>query len=370
MPAFALYRLPHTDTAHFVAQTTGEPAELLSCASLNGREGFVIAPFHRDQEHPYMLIEPDVRKVTELDQLQGDKEMTDFIHHHCYDRPAADRPMHCDKMHYRVDFANFHSHIVRGDFSKIVLARQVRMPKKEERDVVDLFCKTCEKYPRLFIALVSAQRCGTWLMATPEILLEGKGKEWLTISLAGTMRLAPDQMDFDVPPSKETGTVYIDTRPDIRWSVKDIQEQRFVSTYITECLEGYASSLQEKGPFTMRAGDLVHLRSDFHFTLPNTDHIGDLLSTLYPTPAVCGVPKEATRDFILYNEYAHRCYYSGFVGLLSPEEGTHLFVSLRCMRIDSDGYSLFAGGGLLADSQLEQEWEETEAKLMTIGSVI
>ena len=120
----------------------------------------------------------------------------------------------------------------------------------------------------------------------------------------------------------------------------------------------------------MRAGNLVHLRSDFHFTLPKSDRLGQLLSRLYPTPAVCGLPKEAARDFILRNEYARRDYYSGFVGPLSPATDTHLYVALRCMRIDSQGYSLYAGGGLLADSDMETEWNETEDKMQTMRSLL
>ena len=50
--------------------------------------------------------------------------------------------------------------------------------------------------------------------------------------------------------------------------------------------------MTEKGPYTARAGQLVHLKTNFFFLLKNTDHIGDLLQELHPTPAVCGLPKE------------------------------------------------------------------------------
>ena len=57
------------------------------------------------------------------------------------------------------------------------------------------------------------------------------------------------------------------------------------------------------------------------------------------------------------------------MGPLGTDE-THLYVSLRCMNIDHDTCHLYAGGGLLKDSILEQEWQETEAKLETIRKVI
>ena len=156
----------------------------------------------------------------------------------------------------------------------------------------------------------------------------------------------------------------------ITWTTKNIQEQRVVATYIAECLEQYASDFSEEGPSTVRAANLVHLRSDFSFTLPDNAHIGDLLQSLHPTPAVCGLPKEAARQFILHNESAPRRYYSGFTGPLGLGGDTHLYVTLRCMELCEGECVLYAGGGLLPDSQLEQEWDETVAKMGTMRLLV
>ena len=59
MTAFAIYRLPHEDHATLIRQTDGEPAEFLSCAELNGRRGFVVAPFQLSEQQPILLIRPD-----------------------------------------------------------------------------------------------------------------------------------------------------------------------------------------------------------------------------------------------------------------------------------------------------------------------
>ena len=86
-------------------------------------------------------------------------------------------------------------------------------------------------------------------------------------------------------------------------------------------------------PYTARAGQLVHLKTDFYFLLKNTDNIGNLLQELHPTPAVCGLPKEDAFRFILENEGYDRSYYSGFIGWLDTEGHTDLYVNLRCMEI-------------------------------------
>ncbi len=368
MPGFAIYRLPYGETCQVMIQKQGQPEELLSVTTLSGKRGFVVAPFEVNRQHPVLLLHPDWVEERKPSELTADNTLTAMLNDMIYDRPAGETTCYGTKGHYAIDFANFHAHILNGEFSKIVLARCQGASLPEGKGPLELFKKACQMYPRMMVVLVSAQKCGTWLMATPEILLEGKGKEWLTMSLAGTMKLTGDQLMFDNPPTAEHRFAAKDSS--IGWTIKNIQEQRFVSTYITECLEHFADDIEEDGPYTMRAGNLVHLRSDFHFTLASNDRLGELLQKLYPTPAVCGLPKEAARDFIVSNEYAPRGYYSGFVGPMNPEDHTHLYVSLRCMRIDQDGCALYAGGGLLANSVMDTEWDETEAKMETMMSLI
>jgi len=344
MSAFAVYRLPYGKFATMVQQTDGEPAELLSCAELNGRRGFVMSPFEITESHPILLIRPD--KVERV-ELNGGKASDDVS---CLSGDSSK-----SRDYYAIDFANFHSQLELGTFRKIVLARCAEEELSESILPMELFLKACEQYPRMLISLVCTEKGGSWLTATPEILLEGRGTDWRTVALAGTVRLEGEQL------SGEGETV--------NWSTKNIQEQRYVATYIAECLEQFTSDFSEEGPFSVRAANLVHLRSDFTFTLPSRDRLGDLLQTLYPTPAVCGLPKREAFHFITHNEHTPRLYYSGFQGWLGEEE-THLYVSLRCMRIEHQRYYLYAGGGLLKDSTEEQEWQETEAKLETMRKVL
>ena len=69
MSALAVYRLPYGKFATMIQQTDGEPAELLSCAELNGRQGFVMAPFEITDSHPILLIRPD--KVERISVERG-----------------------------------------------------------------------------------------------------------------------------------------------------------------------------------------------------------------------------------------------------------------------------------------------------------
>ena len=335
MRSFALFRLPYEKRCTLVVQTTGVPQELMACNELSGQQGFVMAPFAVSPSHPLLLIRAD-EVTSDLTDLDGLSDLVDT-----HGLTALDKGVHAD---YHMNFANFHAQLCNHSFQKLVLSRSIELPRTGDETPLQLFQRACERYPRMMICLVYTPQSGLWLAATPEILLAGKDHRWQTIALAGTMKYEEE----------------------LRWSDKNIQEQRYVATYITRQLEQFTHDFTEEGPRTARAGHLAHLRSDFLFSLPDESVVGDLLQALHPTPAVCGLPKQEAFRFIQQNEHHDRSYYSGFLGPLFLHRQTHLFVTLRCMQLFRDGYRLYAGGGLLKDSVEELEWQETETKLDTI----
>lgn len=349
---FVYYRLPG-DSCYTEIRQQEPPLALSSVERLNGRQGFVMAPFSPAFDCPVLLFssagwqrlplpQPASVEVGAADGGEADPYLADPAAQDCLGRKEAER------LHYHEDFQCFHQHILQGDFSKIVLARMSEVALAEQVDVADLFFRACHCYPQVFVALVSAPQCGTWLTATPEILLEGNRSRFHTIALAGTM-------------GRWGATL---------WSEKNIAEQQFVADYISDCIGRFTDRCEQQGPYTITAGNLRHLRSDFRFELPETVALGTFLSQLHPTPAVSGLPKQQAADLIGRVEHDRRDYYSGFMGPLDIDGHSHLFVSLRCMRLRDDRCQLFAGGGLLADSVEEMEWKETEAKMMTMKKLL
>jgi len=356
MTGYAIYRLPHQRSCTLIE---GSVCTLLHCTDLSSQSGFVVTPFLPSDHTPITLIKPE--KVEALCNLSA-IELADTAPSpstlYAIQPPTTLK----GKDGYAVDFANFHAQLLSGTFRKIVLARCVAEPNNGTLTPMQLFQRACQRYPRMFIALVSTPTTGTWLTATPELLLDSDDNaHWRTIALAGTMKLEAHQLNSE----GET----------LRWSTKNIEEQRLVATYMAESLEQFTADFNEEGPRTVRAANLVHLRSDFTFTLPPATGIGHLLHALHPTPAVGGLPKHEALQFIAANEQTPRLYYSGFMGpLLLPHPAetpaTHLYVSLRCMNITPHTYYLYAGGGLLKDSTMQQEWQETEAKLETMRTLL
>ena len=370
--AFAVFRLPYARQAFRIE---GEAQVIPSLRDLGDRQGFVIAPFVATDDTPILLVSGASGELrTESGEWRVESgelrtESGEFATAVVSDAVAnsqfsvlSSQFSQFSVLSSQLDsypFSTFHTALLSGRFQKLVLARCAVEANDGHSTPMMLFERACQRYPRMFIALVSAPQCGTWLTATPEVLLENLPQSdlWRTIALAGTMRLRDDELDGE--------------GLHLRWSTKNIQEQRYVASYIADTLKRLGLDYREEGPRTVRAANLVHLRSDFTFSLSNNGtRVGALLDALHPTPAVCGLPKKEALEFILQNEPVPRRYYCGFMGPVNSQCSTHLYVTLRCMQIASQHYRLYAGGGLLCDSVCDKEWRETEAKMETMRQIV
>jgi len=370
--AYALYRLPYQEQAIYIEQSKTEPEYFKSVVHLNGKEGFVFAPFSPSTKHPVVLIHPEVTRTVDVMEL----EVCDKWLKQC---PKKLRKKEAEmqtwlnqeeKERYAKEFEQFHQQLVEGNFKKLVLSRTSTLFNRLDECPYSsqfmptwgwyelLFMKACRMYPRMFVALVSDDKAGMWLMATPELLLKGEGNDFSTMSLAGTQKATTEHSLKDEPIEG------------VEWSDKNQEEQQVVTNYIEDCVKKYSDDCSLRGPYTTVAGNLYHLRTDIHFRLRNSEHLGDFLQALYPTPAVCGIPKKEAYEFIKKTEIGNREYYSGFAGILSPQANTQLYVSLRCANLCGTRATLYAGGGLLTESEQEKEWAETEAKLQTMKDVL
>lgn len=352
---FALYRLPWTDEPILVLQEEGQAETLHDLSELNGKRGFVLAPFHQTAAHPIVLIRPDKvahewNHITEILHNTFPHDSEAITHVPVTQDHSMESPLE-NKAHYEEAFTRFISPLRQNQFKKLVLSRSCTQNIPEEFSPLTTFVRACNSYPRMMISLCHTPQTGTWIGSTPEIILSGQEKQWDTVSLAGTMPMQGEQIPTE-------------------WSKKNREEQAFVSEYIRKCIRQFGSQITEKGPYTARAGHVVHLKTDFHFCLKETGHLGELLKTLHPTPAVCGLPKQAAYDFILKNEDYNRSYYSGIIGWLDPDGYTTLYVNLRCMKIGTTQITLYAGGGILPSSTAESEWEETQVKMNTMRHIL
>ena len=226
-----------------------------------------------------------------------------------------------------------------GTFEKVVLSRSEFWHSHSSPE--ELFKMKCEAYPNAFVYLLSHPSCGVWLGATPELLLEAVGGRYTTVSLAGTKQ---------------------NQRED--WTAKERHEQQLVTDFIEEALRAENASDLKVGPVNdYTYGKLCHLQTQISFL--STKSPDDWLRVLHPTPAVGGYPRAEALAFIQAQEASPRGYYAGYLGI-SEAKGARFYVNLRCMQCYSNGYRLFAGGGIVAGSNPQKEWEETQAKIESI----
>lgn len=245
--------------------------------------------------------------------------------------------------------------IENGSFNKVVMSREevIDLPNF---DLVSLFEKLVNSYPTAFTYCWFHPEIGLWMGATPERLLKANGNEFHTVALAGTQLF------------QNNATVI--------WGNKEQVEQQFVTDYILETIKNVTSEVEISLPYTLKAGNLLHLKTDIKGIINEKASLKQLVLLLHPTPAVCGLPKSSAKEFIIENEGYNRSFYAGFLGEINKNENseTDLFVNLRCMQIQSKSDKieahLYIGCGITKDSNPENEWQETVNKAMTMKNII
>ncbi|HIC32084.1 MAG TPA: isochorismate synthase [Flavobacteriaceae bacterium] len=256
-------------------------------------------------------------------------------------------------------------------FKKVVASRVEKSPFNSSESI-SLFKRLLNNYTTAMVYCWYHPKVGLWLGATPETFLKIEGNRLQTMSLAGTQ------------PYENT--------TDVTWQNKEIEEQQFVTDFIVDSLKPFVNSVSTTKKQTIKAGQLLHLQTKISAVFDKANfNFKNVLKALHPTPAVCGLPKEPAKDFILKNENYNREFYTGFLGELnftqtksrntnrknvennayqSIKTVTNLFVNLRCLQIKNNDVLIYVGGGITKDSNPEKEWEETVAKSLTTKSLL
>lgn len=251
------------------------------------------------------------------------------------------------KVDFETRVAKAVSHIQLGDFEKVVLSRKeiVAWPDETLSAIID---RLFSLYPTAFCYAWFHPETGLWLGASPEQLVKIEEETLHSIALAGTQKYTDN-------PS---------------WGSKEQQEQQLVTDYLVAQLQPFCEHLELTGPFTQQAGALLHLKTEIKAQLHAGFSLQNLLHTLHPTPAVCGMPKAEALQFIGQVEGYDRQFYSGFLGEIEANNQVDLFVNLRCMKLTNQQATVYVGCGITKDSQPDLEFTETVHKSQTMKQVL
>ena len=236
-----------------------------------------------------------------------------------------------------------------GKFKKVVLSRSECVSLADSNPIT-IFKHLLSTYPSAFVYCWYHPKVGLWLGATPETLLKIEDNRFYTMALAGTQTYK--------------GIL------DVQWSKKEIEEQQIVVDYIVSSLQSLAEKMNISKTKTVKSGSLLHLRSDISgYIIEGENYLQLLIKALHPTPAVCGLPRMQSKEFILNNENYNREFYTGFLGEINTNT-SEIFVNLRCMQLKNNDAILYIGGGITKDSNPEDEWQETLNKAKIIKRVL
>lgn len=337
---FVVYNNPNSTTVFGLFQKDNH---LHKITNKFDRKGFVFAPFHSDLTTVLIPFEDSEFVISELVTKAINKSQRHF-----QNTSNSSKETHIHLVKKGIEA------IENDAFKKVVLSRKEEV-SNVEIDIFETYEKLLQSYPNAFVYVWFHPAIGLWFGATPETLLNIESNCFTTMALAGTQ----------VYKENETPN----------WNQKEIEEQQFVTDYLVTKLSHFSKDLKLSETETVKAGSLLHLRTEVQGKLKNSngDSLFGLVDLLHPTPAVCGLPKETAKQFILDNEDYNRSYYTGFLGEINmgiSNNDAQLFVNLRCMEIKKNKAIIYVGGGITKESDPQKEWEETIAKSNIMLSVI
>jgi menaquinone-specific isochorismate synthase len=238
-----------------------------------------------------------------------------------------------------------------GRISKAVLARTLDVELSEPLDPVDLIAHMRSVNRESYVFLFEPAPGATLVGAAPETVATLRDGVFHATAVAGSIRRG------------DTAREQAELAARLLASDKDRAEQRIALDDMVARLGTVAHQIRtDPQPHVLTLDRIQHLETEIRASVPPDVGILDLLRLLHPTPAVCGLPRDAALAFLAEEEPFERGWYAGPVGLFDPE-GNGIFVPALRMGVSTgSGWRLFAGAGIVDGSVPAAEWEETAIK--------
>jgi menaquinone-specific isochorismate synthase len=241
-----------------------------------------------------------------------------------------------------------------GELDKAVLARDALAEADSPIDVRTLLERLRLRFPSCFTFSVDGM-----VGATPELLLRREGDQLSSLVLAGTRPRGEDP-DGDRLLAQE-----------LLGSAKDVDEHRMAVDSLRTALEPLTEELDvPERPRLLTLANVQHLATPARARLSPGVSALDAVAALHPTAAVGGTPTGAAMRLIAKAEGMDRGGYAGPVGWLDGAGNAEWGIALRCARVEGARARLFAGGGIVAQSDPESELAETESKFRVMREAL
>ncbi|WP_280585229.1 isochorismate synthase [Halorubrum sp. Boch-26] len=242
-----------------------------------------------------------------------------------------------------------------GDLRKVVLAQAL------EADLATQFPRSATlerlagKYPHCHRYFFEPDESGSaFFGATPERLVSLRGRTVETDALAGTTGRG------ETPEEDEW------LAQELLEDSKNVHEHELVADTVREQLEPFAASVSAGDRRVRRLATVQHLHTPITAELRDDRHVLDLVEALHPTPAVGGLPPDRALETIHETEPFDRGWYAAPVGWIDAAGNGAFAVAIRSAVATPRRATLFAGVGLVADSDPDREWDEIQLKYRPI----
>jgi isochorismate synthase len=253
--------------------------------------------------------------------------------------------------HYEEAVARAVERVRAGELEKIVLARDVEVHAPVDHDVGAVLGLLREAFPSCYVFAVG-RGDGAFIAASPELLVRREGQRASTVALAGSIRRSADPAIDD------------HLGEQLLRSDKDREENAIVARRIARALRPFSVWVTAAPePSLVRVANIQHLGLPIRAQLTSPLSAIELAGVLHPTPAVGGEPWEVASPLIPALEGLDRGWYAGPVGWTDATGDGEFCVALRCALVRGRLAHLYAGGGIVRDSDPPSELAETEVKL-------
>lgn len=246
----------------------------------------------------------------------------------------------------------------RGRLDKVVLARRLDLTSPVVIDAVSAVRRLATGSPTSTTYAI-VRGGSVFLGATPERLISTQGNDFQTVAIAGSIR-------HDDDAAEEAALA-----AELLSSDKDREEHEIVVEMLRTMLEPAASEIHiAASPVVATFGTVQHLVTTVTGRLRNRAGILSLAGLLHPTPAVGGEPRALALELISEHEGFERGWYAGPLGWVGADGDGEFVVALRCAVVSGRNAALFAGCGIVADSDPGREWEESRNKMQVVASAL
>lgn len=262
---------------------------------------------------------------------------------------ATDYPLSKGEWHQQVTSAVDRIH--QGMLEKVVLSRTCDLMFNASVDPISVLDRLAIRYPETYRFMIAPQKEVAFVGATPEVLVEVTGAHIRTAAVAGSVgRGKTSREDAEL-------AAQLFTNP------KERHEHALVAENLRDLLDPLTTELRSpEEPYILTLGNIQHLHTPFEGTLAAKTDVLDVVSTLHPTPALGGCPQQVAMDTIREIEVISRGWYASPVGWFD-RHGSGLFaVAIRSAVINGHQARLYAGCGIVGQSDPDREWEETKIK--------